>query len=295
MNWKRWIGLLFISVVCFFVFLIATFPYERLSPFVEEAAEEILSQTFQESTDCRVQSFNLNWRLQLTMDDFRCEQRWGSLFELKEVRLGVTPFSHSFQAELGEGRLRVRNGFSLFAQEFRSTSGQMDNLAVEEIAPIFFRVARQLGAQQLIEIDLEGRLNGHWSLPLKRIHESGRGELELQLSPFRVPSQQALDFIGLPEITFERSVIELELDNGRVDFTEIALISDDISGKVEGHLELAEDFINSSGNIALKWKIRESDALRSGPMGMQLLNMPCPNPDDEGFCTHRYRRLSDLL
>jgi hypothetical protein len=95
------------------------------------------------------------------------------------------------------------------------------------------------------------------------------------------------------DLNFSKSSLKVGLSNGKMTLSDVNFISDQLSGKAEGNIEISEDLKKSMGNLTLKWKLEKSDAVLSSLLGPMLVNN-CPSPDSEGFCTRRYQRLSEL-
>lgn len=277
----------------FLFFLLLTFPYSRLGPKLESALERALQLSFGRQVDCTIEGFNLTLPFGFSWNAMRCEVMQNrSLFEFGTGRYQFFFTSHSLQTKIGEGQIKAH-----LSGGFRSPSHvelDLEMVPLAHFLPGTLLFANRINPRIPIDLKIEGFLMGQVNFPLQDL-PSKNGAINLSLNNLKLPKQPLLDLISLDEIKFSKAVIKASLENGKLEVQEVEAKSPLATGKAEGFIKFEEDINKSTADLKLKWKIQESDALRSTPVGQIMINSPCPSQDTESFCTKRVTRLDSLF
>lgn len=288
---KRYLLWAFSGLALYIAFVLITFPFNRLGPKISGAAEQALTELFRERHQCSVSGFGLQLPLGISMEAFECRGRVDELFRLENVKLISLPFHQSFSFNLGEGSAEFSTNSS-FGGMPSKVSGELAQLSVEKLLPIVLALNSRFGQRLFIEPKLAGSVTGSFEFPTQDF-PSSNGAVNLSFEGLKLPPQPILDWIGLRELEFSKAAANIQLTDGNLVFNDVAFLSSELSGKIEGNMQLAQPLGDSSGDLQLKWRVKRSDAILSSDFGPGLLAF-CPSPDAQGFCTQRLSRLSNL-
>lgn len=288
---KKWIQYGLISLSFFVLFFILTFPTERLAPRISQQAEKILSQLLGPGVQCETSDFGFAFPLKIKLRDFVCQQGRDSILNFKNIYLGFGLFSQSLRLETLKGSMQISGSFLPSLSPSR-ISADFDHFPIESIAPLVFEILRGQ-IRNIVQPELQGEIDGKLDLPIKEFWKSN-GSVDLQFPSLQLPSQSMLELIGLQELKFNTAELKANLSNGKLKIESAQFLSNELSGKAAGELELQEAIMDSTGDLSLKWKIVRSTALQSSLLGPQLLQAPCPSQDSDGFCTKKINRLSEI-
>ncbi len=284
----------FVSLLFLVVFLVMTFPYGRLAPKVQLILEKGFSQVgFQ--PDCSVEGFDIAYPFGFQWTKLGCYQGSQTVLELSDGSLSTLPKRQHLVASIGKGSIDVTTNANI-KSPVTHISAAIKNVAVEKIAPLIMAAISSQNPRMMVPktLKLEGSMIATIDMPLLDL-EKRSGKIDVQFANFKIPQQSFSELFGLKDLVFSKANIKAELKNGKLTFNDFSLISPQVSLKVEGGLDIQNEFMKSTGPFTVKWKIEKSDALISSPMGAALANANCPSQDTEGFCTKRYQRVSELM
>lgn len=282
-----------LSLLCLIFFLVLTFPFKRMAPLARKNIENFLYSSFGISANCSLDDFDLNFPIGVRFSKLICSDDVANqrVLELGETSLILLPKYQSLQTEIGKGGLNLKANMSFNSPPTRIDAEFLD-IPLERLLPILMRTANRAFPAAPKYFKAEGRLQGKINIPFRNLQKE-KGQIDLQFSSLKIPQQSQLDLIGIKDLSFSKSSLKVNLNNGKLSFSDVNFLSQQLSGKVEGNLELTDDIRKSVGNITLKWKIEKSDAVLSSLFGPMMANN-CPSPDSDGFCTRRILRVSDL-
>ncbi len=291
---KKVLQLLGWGIGFFILFLILTFPFSRLGPKIRSWLEQSLTTLVYNPVKCELEGFGLSAPFGFKAEKLRCLVRNDrEMINFKNIQLLILPGRQSLKTKLDSGELWVRTNWGL-----RSTPDRMEatfnKVPVQNVMPLVMALANRLSSMIPSQLDIEGLVTGELNLPLQRL-ETTDGSMNIEFSSLRLPPQAFLDIAGFKELSFSKAALKAEINAGKLTIKDIAFLSEPLSGKLDGQLDLQSDLSRSSGNLILKWKIQKTDALMKALYGQILANIPCPAPDSEGFCTKRFVRLGDLI
>ncbi len=281
-----------IGFAFFVIFLMMTFPFQRLGPKVSGLIEMALQNFSGSQVSCTLTGFGYHFPFGASWDTLTCTDSFkGPILVLKSSTLTLLPGYQSLNANLEKGSLHLKANAG-FKSPPSQVSGTIENLSLKELSPfISAMISRAQPAVRNIQLD--GAVFGKFEIPLKD-YVTKAGAIDLEFRNFKLPTQSTLDLIGLKELPFKKAVLKANISAGKLSFSDVSFLSDHLSGKVEGNVELNPEFSKSAPNFTLKWSVQRSDALLSSPFGQILANAPCPNRDSEGFCNRRISRMEDL-
>jgi type II secretion system protein N len=273
------------------VFLIWTFPYSRLGPKIQSMLERDLQQMLGVDVQCNISDFDFALPLGFKWEDLNCKTGETTLFELKKARLSIL-FHQTLTGELTKGRLTLGTNLGFKSPPDR-LKVEFENADLQPISRFTALALHRLNAIIPTTLDFSGILTGQIDIPLKNFRKE-KGNIDLLFTKFRFPAQPFLDLIGLKGLDFNKSAIRANLEGGRLSIKDASFLSDVLSGKAEGSIDLLDDVMKSAAALTLKWKIQKNNALMNAPIGQLLANFPCPNADSDGFCSKKINRLADL-
>lgn len=288
----RWIKLGLLGLALTLFFMVLTFPFSRLGSVVESGLESGLGAALNTKIDCRLEDFRVNFPVSLNWSLLNCSipRSNTQLFSFENSKFSLSLGSHRFETKIGNGRMDLKlHGLTSFDR----VEGSLAQVELKEFLPIILYFANRANPNVPLDLKVEGSLTGKYTLPLKDLHQES-GELNIKVANMALPGQPLLDLIGLSELKFSKASLSADLKEGKLLTKDIEAVSAMVSGKVEGDMALDEDLMKSKGDLRLKWKVEESDALLSSPFGQVILNAPCPSPDSNRFCTKRVTRLDQL-
>lgn len=292
-RWMEWIKISGLGLVLFLVFLFLTFPFPRLKPLIVKQLQDAIQRSLSTTVSCDLQGFDFHFPLGFQWDRLQCLDLRGQTFlELSEVTITTLPNYQSIKGLIGSGSLEVKANAG-FKSAPSHLEVKLDKIPLDKVSSLV-----SLGISRINplirDLQVAGALSGSVDLPLVG-YRTKPGSFNLEIRGFRLPPQSTLKTIGLVQgLDFSKSLIKANLSAGKLSISEAAFISDHLSGKAEGSIELAEVIAQSTANLTLKWQVKRSDALMSSQFGALIAMAPCPSPDSEGFCTRKINRLSDL-
>lgn len=282
------------SLFCLFLFLIITFPLERVGPRIARVVESNLSRSLRGTYECQLDDLSLHFPLGFQSSKFSCQSNRENLFNFHDLSVTLLPWVIRVSSGIGQGQMDLQIQKSLFSMSFTKLDVSFQDTPLTNLMPLIFQMAKQV-SPAVIGIEMTGMLQGEASIPLIEFSKKS-GHLDIQIKNFKLPAQSTLELIGLTELNFQIAQAKAGLEDGVLDIQEIAFIAPEMGGKVNGSLKLDEEnMMDSSGELTLKWKFQKSDALLNSLLGPQLLNGPCPSPDSQGFCTRKINRLSEVM
>lgn len=282
-----------ISLGLFFLmfFLVWTFPYSRLGPKIQTLLEKNLQQLLGADVQCSVTDFDFALPLGFQWEDLDCRTGETPVFQLKKARLSIL-FRQELSGQIGKGRLILATNLGFKSPPSRVRL-ELQNTELTDLSRFTALLLHHWNPIIPTTLDFAGALSGVIDLPLRNFQKE-KGSIDITVDKFRFPQQPFLELIGLKGLNFSKSAIKASLEGGRLSIKDAAFLSDTISGKAEGSIDLLDDLMKSSAALTLKWKIQKTGALLSAPMGQVLANFPCPNADSDGFCSKKVNRLADL-
>lgn len=289
---KRWLGFISLGVVLFVIFFMTTFPFERIGPLIVTQVEKALNQSIGRGFQCEGSGFGYAFPFGAQFERLKCSQRRSEVFDLRDLKITALPYSQKISTFYGNGQLELETNIGLSGQATR-VSGELNKIDLGLLAPLAFDLAGRLGQRIFIRPEFEGLIDGQFELPLQNF-KSGSGYAKLKVNSLRMPQQLILSQIGLTELEFNKAEFDVQLEDGTVNFNQADLLSDILSAKLSGSLNLSSETRAPTGNMTFKWKVRESDALRRSSFGGFLLNADCPSRDSEGFCSKRITQFSEI-
>lgn len=295
---RIWIKSILIVLGLVILFLILTFPYARLSPRIEDVLSQGLRPLFGSSAQCSLSGFDIFLLVRPSWEKLECtasETPYGSAETILRIKNGhglIWPGRQSLSGNIDKGSFNFTTnaGVKSIPDHLKL---DLNKISLAEVSPLLGAFISRANPMMPCRLKLEGNVDGKLDLPLRNF-KGKEGIADIKFANLKAPSQACLDTIGLKEMTFSKAVIKIELKGGKINFTDVSFLSDHLSGKIDGSLDLQDDLFKSTGGMNLKWKIQKSDALLSSPIGRILTQLPCPNPDSEGFCTRRISRLGEL-
>jgi hypothetical protein len=281
-----------ISFLFFLFFLVMTFPFQRLAPKVSGFIESGLQSALGLRASCHLLGFDLAFPLGIKWSSLSCTNSFGEpLLSFGDTRINVLPGYQKVSAGVDKGTLTLKMNAGLRSAPTR-ISGELSSVSLATLSPLISAgISRASPAVR--DIRLEGLAEGSFEIPL-RSFATEPGALDIEFKGLKLPDQSTLKMIGLKELPFKRAVIKATSSAGKLNFTNVEFLSDHLSGKVEGSMDLNDEFSKSIPNVLLKWSVQKSDALMSSPIGSFLANSPCPSPDAQGFCSRRITRMQDF-
>lgn len=289
---KGWLKIAGIGLVFLVIFLIGTFPFSRLGPKISLQLEKVLSQVFSTKVTCQVIGFGFQLPFGFGWDHLICHDVSGNaLIELKNSQITALPGYQKVSGKLDKGSFSVITNAGLRSGPTR-IEGDLRQIPLEQISPII-SMAISKASPFVRDLKFEGLVTGKFELPLKSVTTSP-GSVDLEFKDFRLPEQSMIKQIGLKDLPFKRSVLKAVMSAGKISITEVAFLSDHVSGKVEGGADLKDPLAQSMLNLTLKWQIQKSDALLASTFGPLLASAPCPNQDAQGFCARKVTRIQEL-
>lgn len=290
---KKWVVRLLVGVFLFFVFVLLSFPWNRLAPRLSQLMSSFLTQEFRKPYNCDIKSLSILWNLKISIEDLRCTDITGAdLIDFDKMEIRVLPFLQSLHLRMDSGEINASTN-SAFGGTPSSLELKIKDVQVSRVLPLVLSAANAFLFPTVTNLIVEGLVSGSVQWPLKKMANSN-GEIKIDLTRLNVPQQSYLELLGLPEINFKPTKIDLDLQKGVLNFKEASISSEFLSGKLEGQWNMTENLAESNGDLLLKWKIQSSDAMRNSFVGQMLLNAPCPSPDALGFCTRRITRIVDF-
>ncbi len=289
-----------LSLLLFIFFLLWTFPFNRLGPRVRNELEKVIGREMRIQAQCNVEGFDFAFPLGVKWQKLGCVAPQFTLFDFDSGRLNLFPFFRGITTEVGKGRMKIKIDFAGLiipaktSEDILGIHATFDNVPVEKFLPVVMANAPKIHFALPQEIKLQGILQGKVDLPLRDMNRKD-GSVDLRFTNLKAPSQMLLENLGLKELNFSKSNIKAELNAGKLQIQDLAFLSKEISGKVEGAVDLSTgDFNKATPNLTLKWQIVKSDALMASYLGQALVAAPCPSPDEQGFCTRRINRMQDF-
>jgi hypothetical protein len=282
-----------IGIALLILFLVITFPFERVGPKVQKFLDDALYTYTGITAKCSVSGLRSTIPFIFHMDSLVCVDEFTGerVAELSDAELVLFPKAQSLSAETGKGRFKIKGnaGFKSMPTRFY---GEFTDYPAARMFRMIMGVINRTNPALPKYLKAEGKITGVIDWPLTNLQRES-GKIDLQFSDFKVPTQSQLDLLGLKDLTFSKAVLKVSLAKGKFTINDAALISPQLAGKAEGSMDIAEDLRKSVGNLTFKWKIEKSDAVMSSLLG-QIVANNCPSPDSEGFCTRRVQRMSDL-
>ncbi len=297
MIWS-WVKLSLQILFLFVLFLIITFPFDRMGPKIARFVEQGLSRALSMPPPrCDISNFSLAFPFGVKMGRLTCTSDGEQpLLDAKSLRILPLPFNQRISAEMGKGTLNFSTNFSPFTLKASKVSMDLKEVELTVLTPLilnFVKASNPMMMSILPGLKIEGTLSGEVQAPFPPLHRAN-GKVDLRFKDLRLPQQPLLELLGLTEIKFDTSAAKMKLNLGKLEIEEFAFISASLSAKASGNFQFAENPDASNGNVEFKWQVVESDALRNSIAGSQLLNRECPNPDAQRFCTKRFSRPSDF-
>ncbi|MGA0163787.1 MAG: type II secretion system protein GspN [Bdellovibrionota bacterium] len=290
---KKWVVRLLVGFFLFFVFVLLSFPWNRLAPRLAQLMSNFLTQEFRKPYTCDIKDLSTLWNLKISIVGLKCTDFSGAeLIDFDKVEIRALPFTQSLYLQMDSGEINAYTN-SAFGGAPSNLDLKIKDIQVSRVLPLVLSAANAFLFPTVTNLIVEGMISGSVQWPLKNMATSN-GEIKIDLSRLNVPQQSYLELLGLPEISFKPTKIDLDLQKGVLNFKEAALSSDFLSGKLEGQWNMTENLSESNGDLLFKWKIQSSDAMRNSFVGQMLLNAPCPSPDALGFCTRRITRVADF-
>lgn len=290
---KKWAVRLLVGIFLFFVFVLLSFPWNRLAPRLAQLMSNFFTQEFRKPYTCEIKDLSTLWNLKIKFDGLKCTDVSGAdLIDFDKIEIRVLPFVQSLHLQMNSGEIQASTN-SAFGGAPSNLELKLKDIQVSRVLPLVLSAANAFLFPTVTNLLVDGMISGSVQWPLKNMANSN-GEIQIDLSRLNLPQQSYLELLGLPEISFSPTKIDLELQKGVLNFKEAAISSEFLSGKLEGQWSMTENLSESNGDLLLKWKIQSSDAMRNSFVGQMLLNAPCPSPDALGFCTRRITRISDF-
>ena len=291
---KRWLSLFGFGFFLFVIFVILTFPFERIGPRISRQLEQSLSDIFRTSLSCELNGFGFHFPLGVKADLVACKGRRPSeSFQVSDLKLRLLPFSQRASFGVGEGSIEVHTNFGL-STRLNNLRATIQKLDIKPVLPLVYQLIRNSGALVLIQPEVEGQLNGQIDLPIDS-WPKGVGTMELEAANLKLPTQPALEFIGLNDLQFDEAKFEAELKDSKLSIKSFNLLSTPLSAKLTGDLDLeGASLMTAKASLIFKWKVQRSDALVSSQFGSILLDAPCSSPDAQGFCTKSITQLPEI-
>jgi len=292
-RWMDWIKLTLAGLSLFVAFLFVTFPFPRLKPLVVKELQRAIQGFAGVTVACDLQGFNFHFPLGIKWSRLQCvDSRGQNFLELSDVTLTTLPKYQTLQGSVGSGTLEIKANAGIGSAPSR-LSARLEKVPLESLSSLVSNLITRANPM-VRDLQFAGSLTGSAEIPLAD-YRTRPGSLQLEIRGFKLPPQSNLKMIGLVQgLDFSKSVIKANLSGGKLTISEAAFLSDHISGKAEGSVDLAESISQSTANLTLKWQVKRSDAIMSAPLGMAIASAPCPNADSEGFCTRKISRFSDL-
>jgi|GEM_PF-3896254 len=289
---KRWLLLIASGFALYLIFLIISFPFDRLGPKISREIEIFLSRSLPGEYHGEISGLHYQLPIDFGIDQLRCNEMGDPFLSLQKIKLLLIPYHQSFSANMGSGHIEMASnmGITGSASQFRA---MLKHVNVKTLFPMVYEILRSFTLNLPLQPEIDGYVTGQINLPLKNFL-TGQAFVKLNFDQLRLPSQPTLDLIGLSELKFTNAKIDLEMKDSQLKVNSLQFLSSSLSGKLEGDLNLNPSVLDSSGNLVMKWKVQKSDALMGSLLGPQLLNAPCPSPDNQGFCTRRITKLSEF-
>lgn len=288
---KKIINTLLLGLFFLVLFLVWTFPYSRLGPKIQSLLERDLERSLGVDVQCSVTDFDFALPLGFKWEDLNCKNGDSTLFELKRARLNLG-FHQSLTGELGKGRITIGTNLGFKSPPTR-VKIELENAELGLLSRLIALSLRRSNPIIPNTLEIAGAVSGQLDLPLKNFQKE-KGIIDLNISKFRFPPQPFLELIGLKGLDFSKAAIKANLEGGRMSIKDAAFLSEVLSGKAEGSIDLLDDVMKSSAALTLKWKIQKTGAMMNAPMGQVLSSLPCPNSDSDGFCSRKINRMADL-
>ncbi len=283
----------FLSLSLILAFLVITFPYSRLSPKVRKELEKFLSQNMNIQARCTLDGMDYSFPLGIRFEKLQCIDSSQNLkvLDFGETTITTLPTFQKLSTDIGQGHLTFKTNAG-FKSPPTSIVAQFEGVPIDKIMPALGGALSRVNYLIPKYIKAEGKVDGVIDWPLTQM-QTKSGTIDLQFKNLKLPNQSQLESFGIRDLAFSKSNIKVQLNRGRLTFSDVAFIAQQVSGKIEGNLEIGEDIKKSLGNISLKWKVEKSDAVLKSPLGMAISSI-CPSPDSDGFCTRKYTRLSEM-
>lgn len=276
----------------FLVFLFLTFPFQRLGPKISSVIEQGLSSVTGGRTACQLQGFDFRFPLGVQWEKLLCTDTFGGpLISLDHTSATLLPGYQKFSSRMEGGSLEVKTNAGIKSGP-SFIEGTLQDVPLKNLSPLLGGLISRMNPA-IRDLKIEGRIQGEFEIPLKSF-ASKPGAINLDIKGFKLPQQSALNLIGLKELPFSKATIKATSSAGKLTVSDISFLSDHLSGKVEGGMDLNDELGLSTPNLTLKWNVQKSDALLSTPVGTFLASAPCPNPDAQGFCSKRVTRMQDF-
>jgi type II secretion system protein N len=288
---KRILQITFVSLFLFILFLVLTFPFSRLGPKIQASLENNLSNFLGLTVNCDLDNFDFSFPAGVQWKTLNCKTAVGPVLEIANGSLSFFP-TQTLKGKMGKGNIQISTNLR-YKKPPTYISAQFENVPVEKLSPLVLNFVHRENPLVPQDVKIEGNLQGKLTWPLKNLAKD-KGSIDLRIDGLKLPSQNLIKQFGLSELAFTKAALRAELSSGKLNILDAALLSQHLSGKVEGQSDLQEDFFKSSANLSLKWKIQKSDALMSSGLGALIGSLPCPSPDSEGFCTRKITRLAEL-
>lgn len=290
---KRTLKTLAIGFGFLVFFLFVTFPYSRLAPKLRHLIETGIRSNFGISVNCEIENFDLYFPVGIQWSKLSCLTYADERFlEITDGKLLLLPSHQSLSGRIGKGDVSFKANAGLRSMPSRISS-RFGNVPLEQLTPILLAAGNRMNSNVPRQMKITGVLNGTFDLPLTQPQKEN-GSLDLRMDSLAIPSQSLLDLIGLKDLTFSKATAKASITGGKLTIVDTQFLSDHLSAKVDGQMDLQDEIAKSAGSISLKWKVSKSDALLSTPIGQMLAHSPCPSPDTEGFCTRKIQRLSEM-
>ncbi|PIR22699.1 MAG: type II secretion system protein GspN [Deltaproteobacteria bacterium CG11_big_fil_rev_8_21_14_0_20_45_16] len=291
---RRWFSIIGFGLFLFVIFVMLTFPFERIGPRISRQLEQSLYDVFRTTLSCELSGFGFHLPLGVRADLIVCKGRRPSeSFQVSDLKLRLLPFSQRASFKMGEGSAEIHTNFG-FSTHLKNLRANIRNLDIKQILPLVYQLIRNSGALVLIQPDVEGQLNAQLDLPIDS-WPKGTGSIELEAAKLKLPTQPALEFIGLNDLNFDEAKLKAELKDSKLSIKTFNLLSTPLSAKLTGDLDLdGASLMTAKGTLLFKWKVQQSDALMSSQFGSILLDAPCSSPDAQGFCAKSITQLQEI-
>jgi len=276
----------------FSIFLFLTFPFQRLGPKISSGLETLFSSFTGGRTTCSIQSFDFHFPLGVEWEHLSCSDTFGNvLVNLGKTSATLLPGYQKVSGVLEGGSFLIKSNAGIrSAPSF--VEGTMNDVALKNLSPLISSLISRV-SPAIRDLKIEGSLQGNFEIPLQSL-ATKPGSIDITIKNFKLPQQSTLNLIGLKDLPFSKATIKATSSAGKLTISDISFISDHLSGKVEGSMDLNDDLALSTPNLSLKWNVQKSDALLSTPVGSFLASSPCPSPDSQGFCSRRVTRMQDF-
>lgn len=274
------------------VFLILTFPFARLGPKLATQIENALGAALGMRLNCQLTGFDIALPLGVQWHELNCsDSTSATVLDVLDGRMTLLPSYQKITGTISGGKFEIRANAGLKSAPTK-ISGNLEQLPLKSLSPLLSAGISKL-SPAVRNLEFDGKLTGEFDLPLKNFSKNP-GSFNIDIKGFKLPAQPTLNLIGLKELNFTKATLKGNLSAGKFTTSDIALLSEHLSGKAEGSIELNEEFMKSLPNLTLKWKVARSDAIMSTPIGSILANSPCPSPDAENFCAKKITRMQDF-